>query len=93
MNVIISFLAREDKVEEFESLMGSVKSTLPEVHGCSEVKIFRDLEQPCAFTLVETWSSQALHAEHLDQLVASGAWEHISQLLQTPPTSRYCDLY
>ncbi len=93
MKVIISFLAKIDKLKEFEGVMDSVKATLPEVEGCNDVQIYRDIEQPGAFTLVESWVSRDRHAEHIDSLVTNGSWEQISRLLQDEPISSYFEVY
>lgn len=41
----------------------------------------QDLEDPCRFTLVEVWESQARRAAHVESLVAHGTWTSIARHL------------
>lgn len=89
VNVVITFNVKENKLESFKRIMNDVKINLPTVDGCDSVQIFNDNENPAVFTLVEEWSSKELHKNHLNGVVESGDWTHISQHLTADPISSY----
>lgn len=89
VNVIVTFNAKKEKLNEFIAILKNVKKDLPSVNGCNGVKIYNDSNSPLTFTLVESWSSKDLHKKHITSLIDSGAWNSISEHLQTEPTSSY----
>jgi len=89
MNVIITFEVKEEKLSSFMEIMNDVKKNLPEVEGCNNVTVYNDTENSHIFTLVESWNSKDSHKKHIDAVVASGAWDSISQHLQGDPVSSY----
>ncbi|HEV7694595.1 MAG TPA: antibiotic biosynthesis monooxygenase family protein [Hyphomonadaceae bacterium] len=86
---IITFRAKPEKLGEFADVIRGVKSTLPQIPGCKAVRIHQGTDDPCVFTLVETWESEERHREHIAGLVADGSWADISTLLAGEPESRY----
>ena len=88
-NVIVTFTAKPEKLPEFMAIMHGVKSDLPKVEGCISVSVFRDSQNPNAFTLVETWQSEAAHKRHIEGVVSSGGWSHIVGHLACEPSSSY----
>ena len=88
-NVIITFKAKPEKLVEFKEILKSVKSDLPTISGCEGVQIFSDIKNPNTFTLVESWSSEEAHKEHIRGVVESGVWEAIASHLECDPESSY----
>lgn len=89
VNLIISFNVKEEKLQSFKNIMNDVKINLPKVGGCQTVRILNHLEDPLAFTLVETWESREMHGTHVDQMISSGQWEVIVGHLSGAPVSGY----
>jgi quinol monooxygenase YgiN len=89
INLVISFNVRENSLASFTAVMNAVKTTLPAVSGCRTVKIFNDINNPLAFTLVEEWDSVEVHAKHVQGLKDSGQWALIEKQLATDPVSSY----
>ena len=89
VHAIIHFRAREDQLDAFCHLMDAVKKELPSAPGCRSVAIFRETQQPLAFTLVEHWDSTERHAAHIQRFQDSGGWATLLSYLATPPASAY----
>lgn len=90
VKVIVRFEARPQARAAFAQLLAQVKEDLPQVPGCTGVRLFTGHEQPNVFVLLEDWQSQALHQAHLAQVSASGAWERLATHLAGDPVSLYC---
>ncbi len=86
---IIHFEAKKENLEDFINLMTAVKKDLPRIDGCIDVSIFKSITEPHNFTLIETWESQKHHRQHINYLVESGSWAHISTLLEKEARSGY----
>lgn len=89
INFIISFQVKEQNLESFKNILGDVKNNLPKVEGCRSVSVLAQLDDPQAFTLVETWDSRALHGAHVESLVTGGQWDVIAAHLAADPASAY----
>ena len=89
INVIVTFQAKPEKFADFAKLLNQAKHTLPDVDGCNGASLFNSRENPCIFTLVEEWESDAQHQAHLANVVSSGAWAHIASHLAADPVSQY----
>jgi quinol monooxygenase YgiN len=87
--VIVSFATKPDWLSSFWKIMQGVKQDLPNVPGCQSVQVYNDVSNPCAFTLVETWSSAEAHKTHLNRLLLSGAWGQIVSHLAKEPVSGF----
>jgi quinol monooxygenase YgiN len=88
-NVIITFKSTPEKLAEFGKLLSQAKLELPKVNGCEAFRVFNDVSDPCTFTLVETWTSEADHKANMEKMVASGLWSHLATHLACDPTSGY----
>lgn len=88
-NVIITFKSKPEKLAAFTKILSEVKTDLPKVDGCIAISIFHDTRDPCVFTLVETWQSEAVHKKHIEGVVSSGGWSHIAAHLACDPSSSY----
>ena len=89
VSVIVQFNALPGSLASFQSIMETVKIDLPTIPGCRGVTVMQDLEDPCRFTLVEVWESQARHAAHVEGLIADGTWADIASHLAAQPSSGY----
>lgn len=90
VKLIITFETKPDAVTAFTTLLEQVRQDLPKVAGCKGVRVFLGKDNPRVFTLVEDWESESAHKAHINQVIASGAWEkHIAIHLTKPPVSYY----
>ncbi len=89
VQVVVQFKALAEKQAAFEAIMESVKADLPKVPGCLGVSVMQDIDDPCRFTLVETWESQDRHKAHIGKLIADGTWAGIESHLDDQPGSGY----
>lgn len=87
--LVVQFKAMAEKQVSFKAIMESVKASLPQVPGCLGVSVMQDIEDPCRFTLIETWESQDTHMAHIKNLITNGAWAHIESHLDKQPNSGY----
>ncbi len=86
-SVLLTFIAKPTSLAELETQLRSLETELPKVTGCLAVRVHRHAQTPQRFSVLEDWTSQALHAEHLERVVASGAWENLAAMLLQPPES------
>ena len=91
VHVLITFTAAPEKRAAFAELLARVRLELPQVPGCTGVRVFQHRGAPCTFTLLETWESESKHNAHFEHIVRSGTWEHIASYLDAEPVSSYCD--
>lgn len=89
VNVIITFVAKKEKIEAFNIIMNSVKTDLPKIEGCRAVTVYRSSTDESKFTLVETWESKEQHQAHLNKLTTDGTWDMIASQLSHEPESDY----
>ena len=89
MNVIISFEAKPECSEEFQTVMHETRAGLPKVEGCRSVSIYREEGNTLRYTIVETWQSQEDHQAHVASMIQSGTWDGILKMLSKPPVSAY----
>lgn len=85
--VLLTFTVNPGCLEEFQSLLRSIETDLPQVSGCTSVRVLRHEASNATFTVLEDWTSQALHTKHVEGLVASGAWSNIEAMLAEPPAA------
>lgn len=85
--VLLTFTAKPECLDAFQSLLRSIETDLPQVGGCTSVRVLRHEANEVTFTILEDWTSQALHTEHVEGLVASGAWADIEDMLAGPPVA------
>ena len=89
VHLIVSFVVRQQRLASFRTLLDGVKRDLPKVPGCVAVRVFNQSDRQHIFVVVEHWQSQEHHRAHLEHLVHSGGWEHISSHLEAAPVSTY----
>jgi quinol monooxygenase YgiN len=60
--VIFTCKSQPDKLEARTKILNQAKIDFPNnVKGCEAFRVFNDVNDPCAFTLVETWASETDH--------------------------------
>lgn len=89
VNVVVQFKTLAEKQAAFLAIMETVKADLPQVPGCLAVSVMQSVEDPCRFTLVETWEDQGRHQAHIEALLADGTWAGIESHLENQPVSCY----
>lgn len=87
--IIITFQVHADKLTAFKKILDEVKDSLPKIRGCLGLEIFEGYEPNSFFTLIETWESQSLHQQHVQNLIQSGAWDNLKAHLTDEPLSGY----
>jgi len=87
---LITFVLKPDRISDFQTMLATVKTDLPNVDGCQSVRIFQhDADAQNTFTLLETWDTKLLHQAHVARLQESGDWDAIDAMLATPPNGHY----
>ena len=89
VQLIITFNVAAGKLPAFVEIMRQVQSSLPQVAGCNAVRIFHGTNDEHVFVLVETWESEQAHRAHIENVVRSGAWDHLRAHLTRDPVSGY----
>jgi len=89
VNVVVHFKTQVAKQAAFQAIMEAVKTDLPQVPGCLAVSVMQSIEDPCRFTLVETWADRNSHQAHIERLTADGTWAGIESHLEDQPGSGY----
>lgn len=89
VSVVVQFQALAENLPAFQTIMETVRVDLPKVPGCGGVSVLQDADNPCRFTLIETWQSRDRHSAHIESLVADGTWASIASHLDGPPSSGY----
>jgi quinol monooxygenase YgiN len=88
--VIFTCKSQPDKLDALTKILNQAKIDFPNnVKGCEAFRVFNDVNDPCAFTLVETWASETDHKKNIESMVASGVWGHIASHLACDPASSY----
>lgn len=88
--VIFTCKSQPDKLVALTKILNQAKIDFPNnVKGCEAFRIFNDVNDPCTFTLVETWASEIDHKKNIESMVASGVWGHIASHLACDPVSSY----
>ncbi|MEE2690856.1 MAG: antibiotic biosynthesis monooxygenase family protein [Pseudomonadota bacterium] len=87
--LIIVFHVAEDRLSDFLPIMTGVNEGMAGEEGFESAVVYRDVDDPLTFTLVEKWTSRELHRAHYDRIVASGDWANILDMLEETPALRY----
>lgn len=84
---IVTLKSKPERLADLTSTLHSVKTALPLVNGCEQVRILGHADDATSFTLIEDWQNKDHHAAHIDGLLASGAWAKIEAMLREPPSN------
>ena len=90
MKVILRLSARPDKVEELKGILTGLVAPTRKEAGCLSYEIFQNCADPCDFTFVEEWASDAAldahwKAPHVQDALARG----VPLLAAQPDERRY----
>lgn len=90
MKVILRLAAKPDKVEELKGILEGLVAPTRKEAGCVSYEIFQNCADPCDFTFVEEWASDAAldahwKAPHVQDALARG----VPLLAAQPDDRRY----
>ena len=90
MKVILRLSAKPDKVDELKRVLTGLAAPTRQEPGCLSYEIFQNLADPCDFTFVEEWASDAAldahwQAPHTQDALARG----VPLLAASPDDRRY----
>lgn len=88
-HVIITFETKPESAAPFGQLLAQAARDLPSVPGCRAARLFAANTNPCVWTLLEDWESEAQHRHHIDTVVASGGWATLAAHLAKEPICHY----
>ncbi len=90
-HLIIDFHVAQDRLDDFLPIMAGINEGMAGEEGFISAVVYRNVDDPLNFTLVELWESRALHGAHYDRIVASGDWANILAMLTQEPRMSYND--
>lgn len=93
IHLLIRFEVKEDRLDDFTPIMQNIERDMASEAGFESATVYRDVDDPRVFTLVEIWSSRKRHEEHFDRIVATGDWANILTMLQKDPVMGYADTF
>jgi quinol monooxygenase YgiN len=64
MKVILRLAAQPDKVDELKAILTGLVAPTRKEAGCLSYEIFQNRSDPCDFTFVEEWASDAALDAH-----------------------------
>lgn len=89
VELILHLNAKRETRENLQTFLGDLQSTLPEVEGCVGIRIYSCIENPTLFTIVESWTSQELHQQHIQKVQATPVWSELINMLEEAPKADY----
>ncbi len=91
-HLVILFNVKSDRLSDFLPIMEGVNSAMASEEGFIAARVYRDVDDPLSFTLVEEWASRADHERHFDAINQSGDWANILGMLTRSPDMSYNDV-
>jgi len=89
VTLIINFEPSDAGLAEFSAIMDGVEGAMQTEAGFVSARVYRNVDTPNKFVLVEVWETKALHAAHYDHINEAGDWAHIKSLLTGEPLMGY----
>ncbi len=89
--LIIEFHVAQNRIDEFLPIMAGINEGMAGEEGFVSAVVYRNIDDPLNFTLIEHWESRALHGAHYDRIVESGDWANILAMLTQDPEMSYND--
>ncbi|WP_309663834.1 antibiotic biosynthesis monooxygenase family protein [Tabrizicola sp.] len=89
MTLTIAFKIKPDRLADFAALLTQVQNELPGTKGCRDLRVLQNADVADEILLIERWSSREAHRAHIDEVIASGGWEHVAIHLAADPVSTY----
>ena len=87
--LIIRFNVAEDRLDDFLGVMTNINGLMAGEDGFINAVVYRNNDDPLAFTLVESWETRGHHEKHFQHIDASGDWADIVAMLKTYPAMSY----
>lgn len=91
-HLIIRFNVKADRLNDFLPIMEGVSTDMASETGFIAARVYRNVDDPLSFTLIEEWATREDHQRHFDDINASGAWQGILDMLTTNPDMSYNDV-
>ncbi len=91
-HLIIRFNVKSDRLGDFLPIMEGVSSDMASENGFVAARVYRDVDDPLSFTLIEEWASRDDHQEHFKAINGSGDWDNILGMLTRDPDMSYNDI-
>lgn len=66
IRVNILFIVRPEKKTEFEQVVKALKAKIKEESGCLGCRVYRNLEVPNEFMVVQHWQDESRARDHLN---------------------------
>jgi quinol monooxygenase YgiN len=93
MKVIVRVSAKPDKVDELKRILLGLATPTRKEPGCLSWEIFQNRADPCDFTFVEEWASDAaLDAHWATPHVQDALARGVSLLAAAPDERRYAKI-
>jgi quinol monooxygenase YgiN len=91
MKVVVRMSALPDKIEELKQILLGLAPPTRQEPGCLSWEIFQNRADPCDFTCVEEWASDAALDAHWTTPHVQDALARGVLLLASPPDERRYD--
>ncbi len=88
-HLITRFQVAEENLDAFLDLMTNINAAMASEEGFIAAEVYRNSDDPLAFTLIEGWETRALHDEHFQRIYASGDWAALVAMLTKYPEMSY----
>ena len=88
-HLIIRFNVAEDRLDDFLGVMTNINDLMAGEAGFIAATVYRNVDDPLTFTLVEAWETRGHHEEHFQRIDASGDWADIVAMLTRYPAMSY----
>lgn len=85
----IEFHVKAEAEAEFLIIMSSINSLMKDERGFQAADVYRHMQNPLHFTLIEKWESYEAHHEHFIRINENGDWAAILQMLEAEPELVY----
>jgi quinol monooxygenase YgiN len=88
MKVILRVIARPDQVYELKKVLRQLAAASRQENGCLDYEVLQNSADPCDFTLVESWTTEAALDAHLTTAHVQEAFSKGIPLLAKEPDNR-----
>ncbi len=81
---IVRLSIRPDSTEKFLSIFSSNFDAIRLFDGCQQLSLYSDTHQPCLFTTISLWDSEASLEEYRKSGLFAGIWPQVKELFDAP---------
>lgn len=93
MKVVLRVIAKSDKIDELRAILLKLAASSRQEDGCLDYEVLQNTADPCDFTLVEAWTTEAALDTHLTTAHVQEAFSKgIPLLAQEPDNRRYSSI-